>query len=314
MTRIALLLLLAAGPAHALGGGAIAAGPVPVNYVSISPSSIAVPGFPPNSIVFTQGGGVLATVSTLSYVNGRIGLNALNPVEKLHISSGNIVVDGNGVGPRLTLRNSTVNEDNIEIDATKVNGATGSSIIWYAADSTNAKTQYAKIRVTNDVLTDGAETGAMFFTITGGGNSTLIPLAAYGLGVNINRGFNAPAANLHSSSATWLLDGQGSKISVSSGSVAFSPVLTACGTSPDVATTGEYGMTDIGGRFKTGTTPGTACVVTFGISYPNKPICICGNETTAGTAIPRCTATTTLTFNGVFVSGDVLDYHCFGRL
>ena len=90
-----------------------------------------------------------------------------------------------------------------------------------------------------------------------------------------------------------------------------SPTLSSCGTAPDVSSAG-FGLTDIAGRFKTGTTPGTACVVTFQTAYTNVPICFMQDETTA--IVSRAVgATGSVTLNGVFVSADIINYWCIGR-
>lgn len=126
---------------------------------------------------------------------------------------------------------------------------------------------------------------------------------------NIGIGTANPAFKLQESSGGFLLDGNGAKIYFSSGTT---PVLSSCGTGPDVSSAG-FGLTDTVGRFKSGVTPGTACVVTFQTAYRFNPVCTMQDETTA--IVSRAVPTTSnVTLNGVFVSNDVIDYHCFGLL
>lgn len=81
----------------------------------------------------------------------------------------------------------------------------------------------------------------------------------------------------------------------------------SCGTSPSIV------GTDVAGKVTTGSVAPTSCTVTFAIVWTNAPACFSVNETTANLSRAVST-TTTVTLSGTMVAGDVLAYHCIGRL
>ena len=83
------------------------------------------------------------------------------------------------------------------------------------------------------------------------------------------------------------------------------PVVSSCGTSPSVI------GSDTAGVMTAGTTPGTACILTFANPYRVAPVCVISDESTAVVVRPTVTATT-LTINGVLTSGDLVSYICMG--
>lgn len=67
------------------------------------------------------------------------------------------------------------------------------------------------------------------------------------------------------------------------------PVLSACGTSPAIAT----GSTDLSGRVTTGTGTPTGCVVTFASAFTATPSCAVVSQTAPATTTPAYTVSTT---------------------
>lgn len=123
-------------------------------------------------------------------------------------------------------------------------------------------------------------------------------------------GTNKPSAGVHIASNTLLLNGNGAKIEVSSGSTL--TTLTNCGSDPVVAGPG-FGLTDTAGRFKGGSIIVTSCVLTFATPWTNIPICMFNGETTGVVGLFTPT-TTAITFQGGQWGGaEIVDYICFGR-
>ena len=97
----------------------------------------------------------------------------------------------------------------------------------------------------------------------------------------------------------------------------FSTHIEATGTTPTAASNGTAATvvgTDLAGRITVGAVPNTQLTLTFGVAFPNAPICFAQNETTAVTIRATTVGTNSVTFTatGLFVAGDAVSYICMG--
>jgi len=85
------------------------------------------------------------------------------------------------------------------------------------------------------------------------------------------------------------------------------PAVTSCGTSPSIAATSD----DWRGRVTVGTSPSTACTVTFISKTAVNPVCQVQDETTPANAIySEPSSASAVVFHGTLTGGDVLAYQC----
>lgn len=91
------------------------------------------------------------------------------------------------------------------------------------------------------------------------------------------------------------------------------PVITACGTSPTVAT----GSTNQGGQFTTGTATPSSCTVTFANAYPNFAFCVIHPANAAAVAVTAYIAASTKAAFAVTLSAGTssaaFNYACNGN-
>lgn len=91
------------------------------------------------------------------------------------------------------------------------------------------------------------------------------------------------------------------------------PTISACGTSPPVATAGS---SDGAGQFTTGTASPTACTVTFATAYPNTAFCSVTPEGTLQPTSWRVSAQSKSAFTVTFAPGtssQIFNYTCGGN-
>lgn len=86
-----------------------------------------------------------------------------------------------------------------------------------------------------------------------------------------------------------------------------SPVLSACGTAPAIA---SQGANNFRGRVVGGTATPTSCLITWGTPRASLPICTITGETTA--VLTFSPAPTTLTITFAATNSAAFDYICIG--
>jgi hypothetical protein len=79
-----------------------------------------------------------------------------------------------------------------------------------------------------------------------------------------------------------------------------------CGTSPSIAGNDSVGRITVGGG------NGGRCTITFVAPWPNPPVCLAFDETTATLVQPMAASTTSVAFAGSLAASDSLIYHCVG--
>lgn len=89
---------------------------------------------------------------------------------------------------------------------------------------------------------------------------------------------------------------------------AFTPVLSACGTTPTLAT----GSSDTAGTVTMGTTA-TGCVITFGTAYTSAPTCQVNWQATPLASQSYTVSATAITTVQTSTSNNVLNYTCTAK-
>lgn len=86
------------------------------------------------------------------------------------------------------------------------------------------------------------------------------------------------------------------------------PVLSACGTTPTLAT----GSTDLSGTVTMGSTA-TGCVITFGTAYTTAPSCVVTWRATPLASQSYVVAAGTITTTQTSTTNNILDYTCTAK-